>query len=172
MKLSRKLDMSRVRLGRLAAAGMLFVLTAVAQNPAVVASDAWARVPAPSKSETALYMVLENRSGQPRAVVSATSPAATKIEMHEMKMMTPEAKTDPKMPGKPSMTKSGDQGMMVMLPVTQIAVPAKGKTPLAPNGFHMMLFGLKSRLAAGDKLAVTLKLDDGTTVPVTAEVRQ
>jgi len=160
------------RFGKLAAAGIAFALSAAAQNPAVVASDAWARVPAPSKTETALYMVLENRSAQPRAVVSATSPAATKIEMHEMKMIKAESKTDTKMPGMPSTAKPGDQGMMTMMPVAQIAVPAKGKTTLAPNGFHMMLFGLKSKLSAGDKIAVTLKLDDGTTVPVTAEVRQ
>ena len=59
-----------------------------------------------------------------------------------------------------------------MTPVTQIAVPANGKSTLSPNGFHLMLFGLKSRPAEGDKLMVTLKLDDGTTVPVTAVVRK
>jgi len=35
-----------------------------------------------------------------------------------------------------------------------------------------MLFGLKTRPAVGDKLNVTLKLDDGTTVPVEATVRK
>ena len=168
-----KLPVNPIRLPRLAAAGMLLVFAAAAQNPAVIASGAWARVPPPSKTDTtAMYMVLENRSSQPRAVVSATSPVVTKIEMHEMKVVKPEAKTDSKMPGMPSAAKPADQGMMTMMQVAQIAVPANGKTTLMPNGFHMMLFGLKSKLSAGDKIPVTLKLDDGTTVPVTAEVRQ
>ncbi len=35
-----------------------------------------------------------------------------------------------------------------------------------------MLFGLKTRPAPGDKINATLKLDDGTTVPVEAIVRK
>jgi copper(I)-binding protein len=35
-----------------------------------------------------------------------------------------------------------------------------------------MLFGLKSRPAEGGKISITLKLDDGSTVPVTASVRR
>jgi periplasmic copper chaperone A len=62
--------------------------------------------------------------------------------------------------------------VMVMLPVTQIAIPANGKTSLDPNGYHIMLFRLKMRPAVGDKIEVTLKLDDGTTVPVEATVRK
>jgi len=138
----------------------------------VVAKDAWARVPAPSKMETAAYMVLENRGSQRRTVVSASSDAAEKVEMHEMKMIKAE---------KPAMNmgkamdkatdKPADSSMMAMTPLSEIAIPAKGKTELMPNGVHLMLFGLKSRPAPGDTLNVTLKLDDGTTVPVTAKVR-
>jgi copper(I)-binding protein len=148
-----------------------------ADNPNIVAHDAWARVPAPSKTETALYMVIENHSTQPRAVVSATAKEASKVEMHEMKMMKQD-KAGEKQGGMPGMTKSTEKGkemdnsMMVMSPVARIAIPANGQTTLAPNGLHMMLFGLKSKLAEGDKVSVTLKLDDGSTVPVTATVRQ
>lgn len=63
-----------------------------------------------------------------------------------------------------------DTSMMSMMPVSQIAIPANGQAMLAPNGLHMMLFGLKSKLAEGDKVSVTLKLDDGSTVPVKAAV--
>ena len=136
-----------------------------AQTAAVVASDAWVRLPAPSKSETALYLVLENRSTQQKSVVSATSPQAEKAEFHEMKMIQSEKKS---MPG---MDKSKD-AMMAMTPVSQISIPAQGKTALQPNGLHIMLFGLKSKLKEGDKVSVTLKLSDGGSVPVTAVVRQ
>lgn len=138
---------------------LLFVVTAfvfagvvAAQEPAVVAHDAWVRMPAPSKMDTALYLVLENHSSQPRAVVSASSDAAAKLELHEMKSAKKE-------------------GMMTMTPVSKIEIPANGKVTLAPNGLHIMMFGLKSRPAVGDKINVTLKLDDGSTVPVVATVK-
>jgi len=157
--------------------GGIFLVALAAQNPDIVVHDAWARVPAPSKAETALYMVIENRGTQPRAVVSVSAKEAKKVEMHEMKMMKQEKASD-KQGGMPGMPKTMDKGketdgsMMVMAPVSQIAIPANGQTELRPNGFHLMLFGLKSKLSEGDKVSVTLMLDDGSAVPVTATVRQ
>ena len=70
----------------LCAAVVFSAVRLLAQDAAVVARDAWIRLPLPSKSETALYAVLENHSAERRAVVSASSDAAEKVEMHEMKM--------------------------------------------------------------------------------------
>jgi copper(I)-binding protein len=122
-----------------------------AQEPAVVARDGWVRLPAPSKDETVLYVVLENHSAEKRAVVGASSDAVGKIEMHEMRMV-----------GR----------LMSMSQVERIVVPGKGKTELRSGGLHMMLFGFKTRPSVGDSLKITLTLDDGTTVPVTATVRK
>jgi copper(I)-binding protein len=122
-----------------------------AQETGVVARDAWVRVPAPSKDETALYLALENRGAQRRAVVAVSSDAAASAEMHEMRM-------------------SGK--MMAMLPIAQIAIPAHGKTELRPGGLHIMLFGLKTRPGIGDSIHVTLTLDDGSRISTTATVRK
>jgi copper(I)-binding protein len=132
-------------------AGLFFAVSLAAQDAAVTARDAWVRMPLPSKTETALYVVLENHSAQKRAVVAASSDAAASVEMHEMKMV---------------------KMLMQMTPVAQVVIPAKGKTSFDPNGLHLMLFGLKARPAVGDMINVTLKLDDGTTVPVTGIVRK
>jgi copper(I)-binding protein len=132
-------------------AGLLFTGTLFAQDAAVTARDAWVRVPLPSKAETALYMVLENHGAERRAVVAASSDAAAALEMHEMTMV---------------------KMVMQMTPVTEIRIPAKGRTSLNSNGLHIMMYGLKTRPAVGDTINVTLKLDDGTTVPVTATVRK
>ncbi len=137
----------RAALALVALAGIMFA----GQEPAVVARDGWVRVPLPSKNETALFVVLENHSAQRRKVVSASTDAAATAEMHEMKMV---------------------RTTMLMTPVSEIAIPAKGKTSLNPDGLHIMLFGLKARPKVGDVINVTLKLDDGSTVPVAATVRK
>src|ERR1700722_7395983 len=103
---------------------LLLSIALVAQTPAVVAHDAWVCLPLKSQNDAALFMMLENHSAQPRAVVSVSSPASGAAEMHQMHM---------------------DKMVMVMLPVTQIAIPANGKTSLDPNGYHIMLFRLKMR---------------------------
>lgn len=121
------------------------------QNADVVTHDAWARVPPRGKMDTAVYMVVENHSPQSKTIVSVSTEDAAAAEMHQMTM---------------------NKMIMVMMPVSHISVPARGKTSFDPNNFHIMLFGLKTRPAVGDKLHVTLKLDDGTTVPVEATVRK
>ena len=130
---------------------LIFSPVVGAQTDAFVAHDAWVRLPDKSKTETALYLVLENHTSEARTIVSASSNAAAQVEMHQM-----------------TMTKM----MMVMTPVSKVAVPAHGKVSFDPNGYHIMLFGLKTRPAVGDKITATLKLDDGTTVPVEAIVRK
>jgi len=122
-----------------------------AQEVTVTVRDAWVRVPAPSKDETALYLVIENHGAAPRRIVGASSDAAERLEMHEMKM---------------------EKMMMRMTQVAEIPVPAKGKTSLNPNGLHIMLYRFKSRPAVGDSVNVTLRLDDGTMLPVVAIVRK
>jgi len=132
-------------------APVVFAPSARAQEPALVARDAWVRQPLPSKDETALYLVIENHSPQHRYLVAVSAEGVDKAELHEMKM----------------------QGMMMRMNlIPQILVPAKNKATLSPNGLHVMLFGLKARPAVGDSLNVTLKFDDGTTVPVVATVKK
>jgi copper(I)-binding protein len=133
------------------AAGLSCAPALGAQDSQVVVRDAWVRVPAPSKTETALYMVIENHGSQKRAVVSVSSDIAGKVEMHQMRM---------------------DGKVMVMTPVPEITIPARGKATLNPNGYHMMMFRLTTKPAVGDNVNVTLKLDDGTSVPATATVKK
>lgn len=133
------------------AAGLFFAATFHAQDGDVVVRDAWVRVPAPSKMETALYLVIENHGSQKRALVSASSDLAGKIEMHQMRM---------------------DGKVMIMTLVAKIDIPARGKATLSPSGFHMMMFRLTTRPTVGDNVKVILKLDDGTSIPVTATVKK
>jgi len=130
---------------------VLLSLHLIAQDGGVTARDAWARIPLPSKNDTALFVVVENHTAQKRKIVAVSTDAAQVAEMHEMRM---------------------ERMTMVMTPIKAIDIPAHGKTSLNPDRYHIMLFGLKARPAVGDKIDVRLKLDDGTIVPVTATVRK
>ena len=130
---------------------LFYVVMLSAQESAVMVRDAWVQLPLPSKTETAVYLVIENHSAQKRALVAAVSEAARKLELHQMRM---------------------DGRIMVMTPVSAITIPAHGKASLSPSGFHMMMYGLKTRPNVGDKVDITLMLDDGTSIPVTAVVKK
>jgi copper(I)-binding protein len=151
MRTKPKFTFARSTLILAFATGLLCAGVLGAQDATIVVRDAWVRVPAPSKTETALYMVIENRSSQKRALVGASSDLAGKIELHQMRM---------------------DGKVMSMTPVKEITIPAGGKATLSPSGYHMMMFRLTTKPAVGDNVNLILKLDDGTTVPVMATVRK
>ncbi|MGE3957233.1 MAG: copper chaperone PCu(A)C [Vicinamibacterales bacterium] len=122
----------------------------MAQAP-IVASDPWMREPMARAEQTAVFVVLENRTPEKRQLVSATSTVADRVELHTM---------------------STENGMMRMMPVKAIDVPANGKAELRPGSFHIMLFGLKERPASGASVDLTLTFDNGQTVPIKAVVRK
>lgn len=144
-----------VRAATLLAAVVLTAPRVFAQSApspsSITAHDAWVREAPPSRKQTALFVTVDNASKTTRSIVSATSDAAEKVELHEMLR---------------------DGGMMRMSPVKSIEVPAGGKAELKPGGLHIMLFGLKKPAIDGDTIRVQLTFDDGATVRVVAPVRK
>ena len=118
-------------------------------RPVVTARDAWLRAPLPSRDVAALFVTLENRGPEARAIVAASSPVAGKLEFHQIQAAN---------------------GMMTMTPLKVIDLPP-GTTELKPEGVHVMVFDLKEHPAEGATVAATLTLDNGQSVPIAAEVR-
>lgn len=125
--------------------------SASAQSATVVASEAWMREAPPNRNESAIFVVLENTGAEARSVVSASTSIAEKTELHNMTM---------------------DGGMMKMTPVKAIELKPKAKTELKPGSYHVMVFGLKEKPAAGATVPLTLTLDNGQTLSVNATVRK
>jgi copper(I)-binding protein len=117
----------------------------------VVASDVYARAVPPGQPNSAVFMVLRNDGPQDRALVAAASPVSETVELHTHRM---------------------EEGMMKMRQVEQITLPAGESVTLKPGGLHVMLIGLRQQLQPGDEVAVTLTLDDGSELPLTAPVRK
>jgi copper(I)-binding protein len=144
------------RLAALSAAALIAMLASPAnhalqaQDHAVTARDAWVREAPAGRAVTAGFMLLSNTGGAARSVVSAVCDAAATTELHEMRR---------------------NGASMEMAPVPSIALPPGQTVTLRPGGLHLMLFGLKHPLVAGDTVRVTLTLDDGTRLALRAPVR-
>jgi copper(I)-binding protein len=114
-------------------------------------ADPWVRLPA-AADQTAAYMTITNPGSSPDALLSASSPAAKSVELHQ-------STTDA-------------SGMTSMTPVERLEIPAGGTVELKPGGYHLMMMGLTSQLAVGSKVDLELVFEKAGKVTVTAEVKQ
>jgi copper(I)-binding protein len=138
--------MHGLRLARLFAAALaLGAATAAAQ---VTVADAWVRGTVTGQKATGAFMQL--KSPTDTALVSAASPVAGVVEIHEMKM---------------------DAGVMRMSAIRSLAVPAGMATELKPGGYHVMLMELKQPLKEGETVPVTLTFEDKAGKRQTVEVK-
>lgn len=150
---------ARLLRGAIAAATVPLFLTAcssadktgdVASADAVTISDQW--VKAADSGMSAAFGDLINSGDTPRTIVSATSPASARIELHEVVADANGAKAmRPKRGG--------------------FVIPAHGRTQLRPGGDHIMFMDLRGPLRTGSQTSVTLTFDDGSTTTFTAQVR-
>jgi copper(I)-binding protein len=137
-------------LKRLLLAGLALAVTQAWGE--VTVTQAWVRGTVPAQKATGAFMTL--KSSEDAKLVSAVSPAAAIVEVHEMSMK---------------------DNVMHMRAIDALALPAGKAVELKPGGYHVMLIDLVKPLAAGEKVPVTLTVvgKDGrkTTVEVKAEVR-
>jgi copper(I)-binding protein len=101
-------------------------------NPAhaqVTVSDAWVRATVPQQKATGMFASVVSAKGG--KVVSASSPVADVVEIHEMAM---------------------ENNVMRMRAIPALELPK-------PGGFHVMLMGLKQQVKEGDSVPVTLVIE-------------
>ena len=133
----------------IAAAASLF-LAAYAQAQTTV-KDPWARATVAQQKASGAFMQLQSAKGG--KLLSASSPVAGVVEIHEMAM---------------------DGNVMKMRAVSALELPAGKAVDLKPGGYHVMLMDLKKPLAVGDTVPITLVVESGgqrETVEVKAAVR-
>ncbi len=138
---------------RLLIASALFAAVAAqAQTPAVKVDDAWVRATVAPQKATGAFMQLT--AAKAVKVVAASSPLASMVEIHEMKM---------------------EDGVMKMRAVEALPLPAGQAVALKPGSYHVMLMGLKAPIKAGDTVPLTLTVEgedkQRTAVEIKAEAR-
>jgi len=97
------------------------------------------------------YMSIVNNGKEEDALQSVTAPWADKIEMHDVKI--------------------NDSGVLEMLPMGEIALKPGETVKLSPGGRHLMIYGLKEKLVAGEKRNVTLHFAKAGAVKADVIVR-
>ncbi len=120
----------------------LFLATLIAaiSVPAIAdvsVADAWVRATVAQQRVTGAFMHLT--SDDDARLVSASSPAAEMVEIHEMTMQN---------------------NVMKMGPIEGLDLPAGKVVELKPGGYHVMLMGLKAQVKDGEVVPLVLVIED------------
>jgi hypothetical protein len=112
-------------------------------------SDVWVRLPAAKSRPGGAYFRMEAGSEGTR-LVGVSSPSVRWIELHETSMTG----------GKTKMKKH-----------KEIEFPSRGELVFEPGERHAMLFGIDSKVKAGDRIPLTFSFNVAPPITVEAEVR-
>jgi copper(I)-binding protein len=117
----------------------------------ITVSGAWSR-PEPAGIATGvIYLTVANHGRAADTLTGASTPKAAEVGLHRSTVM-------------------GGMASMAMVK-DGLTVPAGGTAKLEPNGYHLMMMGLKGGLAAGSRFPATLRFARGGEVRVDVEVR-
>ncbi|MYN47465.1 copper chaperone PCu(A)C [Pseudoduganella sp. FT93W] len=119
----------------------LFLLAALPAMAQVTVSEAWVRGTVAQQKATGAFMTLN--AAQDSRLVAASSPVAGTVEVHEMSMAN---------------------DVMRMRQLDSLPLPASKPVKLMPGGYHLMLMQLQQPLADGDKVPLTLEIEDAKHV--------
>mgnify|MGYP000919608979 CR=1 FL=1 len=128
------------------ACGLTFVSAAVQAQTTV--KEPWVRGTVAQQKATGMFAQITSTAGG--KLVSASSPVAGVVEIHEMTM---------------------DNNVMKMRAVPGLDLPAGKAVELKPGGYHVMLMDLKQQLKAGDTVPVTLVVEGKDGKKETVEVK-
>lgn len=120
------------------------------KNHGIKISAAWTRATVKTAKVGGGYVVIKNSGSEADRLISASAEFASKVEIHEMKLI---------------------DDVMRMRPLPEgLEVPAGGELILKPGGEHLMFVGLKKQLVEDDTASVALIFEKAGKVEVTFKV--
>ena len=114
------------------------LLVAIPVHAQMQIEKPWTRATAPGAKVAGGYMMIRNAGAAGDKLVSASSPAAARVELH---------------------AHVNDNGVMKMREVPGYDVPAKGIFELKPGGAHLMFMDIKQPFKEGENVPVKLKFE-------------
>ncbi len=128
---------------------LLVIGAGTARAADIAVTDAWSRATPGAATTGVVYFTITD-SGAPDALTAVSTPIASSASAHESKTV---------------------DGVMQMRAVPSVPVDSKAPVTFAPNGYHVMLEGLKQPLKAGDQFPITLTFAHAGAVTTTVAVR-
>src|SRR6202167_3599712 len=138
------------------AAALCLVVAAASRAQEIRAGDlvitqAWSRATPGGAKIGSGYLTIENKGSTADRLIGGSGDITDRIEVHEM---------------------TTGNGVMTMRALDQgLAIEPSKTVKLAPGGFHLMMFDLKSPLKQGDKVPVTLEFEKAGKVKLSFDVR-
>ncbi|SDU05964.1 copper chaperone PCu(A)C [Halopseudomonas salegens] len=109
----------------------------------------WSRA-MPAVAQTgAVYLTIRNDGDKTDTLLSASTPAAGKTELHEH---------------------VHEDGLMKMREMSEVIIAAGETVEFKPGGYHVMLFSLQQELSAGSELPLTLIFAEAGEIEVSVQV--
>ena len=140
----------RLCLALLLSAGLSAPAAAHDFSAGAIGVDApWAREAPPGAKASAVYFIITNTGTAPDRLLGAASGAAAQAGLHKSET-------------------SGQ--LMSMTTVAAVAIAPGATVAFEPGGLHVMLTGLKTSIAAGTTLPLTLRFEKAGTLTLTVRV--
>ncbi len=108
--------------------------------------NAFSRATLPGAKVGGGYLKIDNAASEPDRLIGGSTPAAERVEVHEMTM-------------------NGNVMQMRQLE-NGLEIPAGGSAELAPGGLHLMFINIVKPLKEGDMIPVTLEFAKAGKVEV------
>ncbi|TWR95346.1 copper chaperone PCu(A)C [Pseudomonas saxonica] len=113
-----------------------------------VVDDAWVRATVPGQPSSGAFMHITANTDS--KLVEVKSPVAKTVQIHESKMVN---------------------DVMSMQAVPSIALPAGKTVNIEPEGYHVMLIDLVGQIKEGDRVPLTLIVEDSKGAKESIEVQ-
>ena len=124
------------------------LLAAAAAHAQTTVKDPWVRGTVAQQKATGMFAQVTSAAGG--KLVSASSPVAGVVEIHEMTM---------------------DNNVMKMRAIPGLELPAGKAVELKPGGYHVMLMDLKGQVKDGEVVPVSLVFEGKDGKKQTVEVK-
>ncbi len=116
----------------------------------IVINQPYARATPPNAVTSAVFLQLINNAEQDRKLVAAKTPAAKKVELHDV---------------------IHDGDIMKMRKIESINLPAQSQVSLKPGNKHIMLFDLTKPLVEGENIKIELLFANGEKQTIQAPIK-
>lgn len=130
------------------AIAIAFTLGSLPALADVSVEEAWVRATVPQQNATGAFMRLT--SDRDARLISAASPVAGVVEIHEMTM---------------------EGNVMKMGAIPGLDLPAGKIVELKPGGYHVMLMGLKQQVKDGDEVPISIVVEAADGARQTIELK-